>query len=206
MPTPLLLPLEEATLATSPWPLFQRWLDDAIELALPDPNAMTLATATPQGVPSARMVLLRGHDERGFAFYTNYQSRKACELDSNPHAALVLFWATLQRQIRIEGSVTRVTAAESDTYFQSRPRGHRLGAWSSPQSQVIPDRLFLEAQLADVMQQYPEGDVPRPDHWGGYRVAPRSIEFWQGGENRLHDRIVYRQVSPGVWTIERLAP
>lgn len=167
---------------------------------------MTLATATREGIPDARMVLLRGFDERGFVFYTNYESRKAAELAENPLAALVLYWGPLTRQIRIEGTVATLTPEESDAYFRSRPFGHKLGALASPQSQVIPDREFLEDRLQKLLANYPsDADVPRPAHWGGYRVAPHAIEFWQGRANRLHDRLRYRKKGDG-WIIERLAP
>jgi pyridoxamine 5'-phosphate oxidase len=197
--------LDETSLPVDPLPLFARWLMDAEIHQLPEPAAMALATATPSAAPSARMVLLRGFDERGFVFYTNYHSRKASELDRNPRAAAVLYWASLQRQIRIEGTVTKIDASESDAYFAKRPRGHRLGAIASPQSQVIPNRAFLELRMAEAIAQHPEGDVPRPEHWGGYRIEPFVIEFWQGSENRLHDRIRY-SLTRGAWKIERLAP
>jgi len=167
---------------------------------------MTLATSTKDGVPDARMVLLRGFDERGFVFYTNYLSRKARELAENPRAALVFWWPPLERQVRIEGVVTKVSDAESDAYFHSRPRGHQLGAHVSAQSDVIAGRPVLEAELAKLLAQYGEtGEVPRPAHWGGYRVAPSVIEFWQGQPNRLHDRLRYRKQG-AAWIIERLAP
>jgi len=167
---------------------------------------MTLATVGADGAPSARMVLMRGFDERGFVFYTNYQSRKAGELAANPRAALVLYWAQLERQIRVEGAVEAVSADESDAYFRTRPFGHKLGAHASPQSQVIADRAFLEARLQQLLEQFgEEDDVPRPAHWGGYRVVPHTIEFWQGKKNRLHDRLRYRRAGEG-WLIERLAP
>ncbi len=167
---------------------------------------MTLATTTPDGAPDARMVLMRGFDERGFAFYTNYQSRKAAELRANPRAALVFFWAPLARQVRVEGNVELLSAVESDAYFNTRPFGHRLGAIVSPQSEVIPNREFLEERLQAIQTRYSEADsVPRPEHWGGYRVVAHTIEFWQGRENRLHDRLRYRLVGK-VWQVERLAP
>jgi pyridoxamine 5'-phosphate oxidase len=198
--------LLEVDVPDNPFALFAQWYLDAEAAESPEPSAMALATATADGVPDARMVLMRGFDERGFAFYTNYQSRKAAELMQNPRAALVFHWATLKRQVRVEGQVEIVSAAESDAYFRSRPFGHRLGALVSPQSQVIPDRQFLEERLQKVAEEYGEdSEVPRPPHWGGYRVAPHTIEFWQGRANRLHDRLRYRRSKDG-WIIERLAP
>jgi pyridoxamine 5'-phosphate oxidase len=182
------------------------WLEDAVIADVPEPNAMTLATATPDGHPSARIVLLRGLDRRGLTFYTNYDSRKGDELAANPHAALVFFWPTQERQIRVEGRVDRVPAPESDAYFRSRPAASRLGAWASNQSRVIPGRAPLEARYADLEKAHPDGDVPRPPHWGGYLLAPTSIEFWQGRPSRLHDRLRYRLVDDGRWVIERLSP
>jgi pyridoxamine 5'-phosphate oxidase len=200
------LSLVETEAPTNPYLLFAQWFLAAEAANLPEPSAMTLATATAAGMPDARMVLLRGFDERGFIFYTNYQSPKAQELAENPHAALVLYWAPLMRQIRVQGSVETISAAESDAYFRSRPFGHQLGAHASPQSQVIPNREFLDARLAELLQQYAgRTDVPRPEHWGGYRVKPHTIEFWQGRANRLHDRLRYRR-SGETWVIERLAP
>ena len=197
--------LNEADAPLEPLALFARWYDDAVQAQLLEPGAMTLATATPGGVPSARMVLLRGFDERGLMFYTNYRSRKAAELDANPQAALVLFWSPLHRQIRVEGVVEKVSAAESDAYFRSRPYGSRLGAIASPQSEVIAGRHVLEDRCTEVAAQYPN-EVPRPAHWGGYRVLPRMFEFWQGRESRLHDRLRYRRGTDGAWILERLAP
>jgi pyridoxamine 5'-phosphate oxidase len=199
--------LSEADIPADPMSLFASWFQDAHDAQLVEPAAMTLATATPDGMPSARIVLLRGFDERGFVFFTNYESHKAGELAANPHAALVLLWAPLQRQIRIEGIVEKTSEAESDEYFAKRPQGHRLGAFASPQSQVIPSREFLEIRLAELEAQYPPGsDVPRPPNWGGYRVTPSQIEFWQGRRNRLHDRLRWRKNAEGGWTRERLAP
>jgi pyridoxamine 5'-phosphate oxidase len=166
---------------------------------------MTLATATPDGQPAARMVLLRGLDARGFVFFTNYDSRKGQELAANPRAALVFWWDALKRQVRIEGRIEVVTAAESDAYFKARPRGHRLAALASPQSQVIPDRASLEQRMRQLETQYPGEDVPRPANWGGYRVVPAVIEFWQGRPNRVHDRLRYERLGDD-WRIQRLAP
>lgn len=199
-----MLELREEDAGQDPFGLFRRWYEAAVAAGYPLPEAMTLATATRTGVPSARMVLLRGWDERGFVFFTNYQSRKARELDDNPHAALCWHWAAPQRQVRVEGTVERVELAESDQYFASRPHGSRLGAIVSPQSQVIADREFLEQRYATLALEYPEF-APRPEHWGGYRVQPLAIEFWQGRDNRLHDRIRFTKVDQG-WRRERLAP
>ena len=198
--------LSETDLDPNPFRQFQVWFEQALAAGLPEPNAMTLATATPDGRPSARMVLIKGADERGFVFFSNYESRKGRELDANPYAALVFYWAELERQIRIEGRVERVSPQESDAYFQSRPAGSRLGAWASRQSAVIAGRAELEGRLADLAAQHPGGDVPRPPHWGGYRVVPESIKFWQGRPSRLHDRLRYRLREDGTWLVERLSP
>jgi pyridoxamine 5'-phosphate oxidase len=199
-------PLDEALAEPTPLPLFTRWFDDAVKGQLPEPNAMTLATALPDGTPSARIVLLRGFDDRGFEFFTNYLSRKGEELAGNPRAALVLFWAACQRQIRIEGRVEKVSAQESDAYFHKRPFGHQLGALVSPQSRLIPGRTFLEKRMEQLLQEFTGKEVPRPANWGGYRVLPHTIEFWQGRPNRLHDRLRFRLGPTGSWIIERLAP
>lgn len=198
--------LSEAEVKPNPLQQFQIWFDQAIAAEVPEPNAMTLATATPEGIPAARIVLLKGLDEQGFMFYTNYESRKGQELAANPRAALVFWWAELERQVRIEGTVEKVAEAEAIAYFQSRPVGSRLGAWASNQSQVIRDRQVLEQRLQDLTQQYQDQEIPKPAHWGGYRVIPTAIEFWQGRPSRLHDRLRYRQESGNQWKIERLAP
>ena len=199
-------PLDENQADATPLPLFTQWFQEALAANLPEPSAAALATCTPEGSPSVRMVLVRRYDERGFCFFTNYLSRKAEELARNPRAALVLFWTAQQRQIRIEGRVEKTSAAESDDYFASRPRGHRLGAWASPQSRVIADRQVLEQCMAEVEQRFADQAVPRPEFWGGYRIAPEVVEFWQGGENRLHDRLRFSRQADGSWRVERLAP
>lgn len=193
---------------TNPNPLiqFQTWFDQALNAELPEPNAMTLATADGKGTPSARIVLLKGLDETGFVFYTNYQSRKGEQLAENPAAALVFWWAELERQVRIEGNVEKVSQAESEEYFASRPFGSQLGAWASPQSQVIASRSILEEKSWELEQKYANQELPKPPYWGGYRLLPTEIEFWQGRPNRLHDRLRYRQQEDGSWLRERLAP
>ncbi|MDP2640776.1 MAG: pyridoxamine 5'-phosphate oxidase [Betaproteobacteria bacterium] len=196
--------LVEKDAAADPFKQFDRWFQDAVQAELPLPEAMTLATATDTGRPSARVVLLKGVDARGFVFYTNYASRKGHELAANPHAALVFAWTELERQVRIEGAIEKVSAEESDLYFASRPLGSRLGAWASPQSMVLPDRLTLAKTVAAIVLRYGK-HPPRPPHWGGYRVLPEAIEFWQGRKNRLHDRLLYTKQTRD-WTIERLAP
>ena len=185
---------------------FQKWYDEvrASGVSEQDAISMTLATAIKNGPPSARIVLLKGVDDNGFVFYTNYQSRKGRELDENPRACLLFYWAQVWRQVRIEGSVEKVSEAESDEYFQTRPLGSKLGAWASNQSEVVASRETLEGHFAEIEKRFGD-DLPRPPHWGGYRLKPNSIEFWQGRENRLHDRLCYRLQDDG-WRIERLAP
>lgn len=200
------LELRERDVDPDPFRQFDQWMKQAMTSGLQEPNAVALATATPDGKPSVRMVLLRGVDADGFRFFTNYQSRKGQELAANPHAALLFFWPVLERQVRIEGRVVLASPEESDAYFQSRPLGSRLSAVASPQSQVIPDRNCLEERIKILEAQYPDEVVPRPPYWGGYRVIPVSFEFWQGGPNRLHDRLRYLPAGDGTWRIERLGP
>jgi len=199
-------PLLHGGMDPDPIRQFVRWFQEAERAEIPLPNAMALATSGRQGKPSARMVLLKGVDERGFVFYTNYESRKAHDLRENPLAALVFCWLPLSRQVRVEGTVEPLEPFESDVYFASRPRGHQIEAHASPQSQVVQDRLLLEKQFEGVAQKFAGQVVPRPPHWGGYRVVPELLEFWQEGENRLHDRLRYRRDQAGHWLIERLAP
>jgi pyridoxamine 5'-phosphate oxidase len=198
--------LDEDSVAPDPFVQFRAWFAQAQETPeIREPAAVAVASADATGRPSVRIVLLRGEDERGFVFFTNYESRKGHELAANPYAAMLFFWEPLQRQIRIEGSVERVEAAESDAYFARRPRGHRLSAWASPQSAVVPDRAELERLMAEQDERFAAADVPRPPFWGGYRIVPSAFEFWQGRRNRVHDRIVYVPAGPG-WRIERIAP
>jgi len=199
--------LPDPTGDEDPFRLFGEWYQTAEESGLFMPEAMTLATASPDGAPSARMVLLKGFDERGFTFYTNYESRKSVELDSNPRAALILHWAVLERQVRVEGAVEKVSREESEAYFRSRPRGSRIGAWASDQSRPLPDRKDLEARVRETEERFQDGDIPLPPFWGGYRVVPTAVEFWQGRVSRLHDRWVFQREGPGKpWTLERLYP
>jgi pyridoxamine 5'-phosphate oxidase len=198
--------LKESDTDPNPIEQFRAWFDEALAANLHEPNAMTLATATPEGRPSARVVLLKGFDERGFVFYTNYEGRKSGELEANPRCALDFYWGELERQVRIEGRAGRIPDGESDAYFTGRPRGSQLGAWVSEQSRPVADRGVLERRLRELEAEYEGREVPRPPFWGGYRVEPEVIEFWQGRENRLHDRLVYRRSGNGGWRRERLQP
>lgn len=196
--------LSEADAERDPFRQFQRWFDDALAAKLPLPNAMTLATVTPEGAPSARIVLLKGVEDGGFVFYTNYRSRKGRELDARAAACLVFQWSDLERQVRIDGIVQKVTAAASDAYYASRPLGARHSAWASAQSEKVAARGVLEDAMRAIREKHPDAP-PRPPHWGGYRVMPHAIEFWQGRADRLHDRLVYTRKAQA-WTIERLSP
>lgn len=198
--------LDENEVERDPISQFQIWLDDAIAANIPLAEAMTLATATPDGRPAARMVLLKQVDQTGFVFFTNYRSAKARQLDANPYAALVFYWNLLERQVRVEGSVVRTSAEESHEYFQTRPRESQIGAWASEQSEVITGRGVLEQRAQELETLYCDREIDCPEHWGGYRLKPERIEFWKGRLGRLHDRILYELDSNGLWTISRLAP
>lgn len=196
--------LSENDVAVNPFKQFEKWWDETLQSEIDEPNAMTLATSTKEGKPSARIVLLKGFDERGFVFFTNYESHKGKQILENPNAALVFFWKELERQIRIEGTIEKVSSQESDEYFNSRPVGSRIGAWASPQSSIIKNRRQLDENVKKYSTQFGE-NIPRPAHWGGYRLLPSLIEFWQGRSNRLHDRIQY-SLQNEEWVIKRLAP
>lgn len=197
--------LDEKTIDRDPIKQFQTWFNDAIEAKLPLPESMTLATATPDGKPSARMVLLKQVDDDGFVFFTNYKSAKAEQLDANPYASLVFYWPQLDRQVRVEGSVVRTSVEESREYFSTRPRESQIGAWASAQSEVISGREVLEERARDLEALYRDREIDCPEHWGGYRLMPERIEFWKSRIGRLHDRILYQREATG-WTITRLAP
>lgn len=198
--------LQEADAADDPTDQFRRWWDEALVAEVPDVNAMVLATADATGAPSARVVLLKGFDERGWVFFTNYASRKGREIAERPRACLVFYWSPLDRQVRLSGPVERVSAEESDAYFATRPPGSRTAAAAAVQSEPIPDRATLERRVAEVEAEHPSGTVPRPPDWGGYRLLPDEAEFWQGRPNRLHDRLRYEKQPGGTWRRERLAP
>jgi pyridoxamine 5'-phosphate oxidase len=197
--------LSEKDVKQDPYAQFAQWWDEAVASEIDEVNAMTLATITAEGKPSARIVLLKGFDANGFVFFTNYESNKGQQLSANPYASLVFFWKELERQVRVEGTVVKVSDQESDDYFHSRPQGSQLGAIASPQSRIIEGRSIIEKNLENLQEQYKGAVIPRPSHWGGYRVVPESIEFWQGRSSRLHDRIKYLRQS-NEWKIFRLAP
>ena len=199
-------PLLESQAPSDPLRLFEKWFQEALKVKAWDVNAMTLATVSPSGRPSARVVLLKGFDRKGFLFFTNYHSHKGRDLERHSQASLLFFWPELSRQIRVDGSVRKVAVWESDEYFQTRPRDSQLGAWVSEQSRVIRDRKVLEQRMKGFEEKFRDQAVPRPPHWGGYRLVPRTIEFWKGQPSRLHDRLVYRKKSGGGWKRERLAP
>jgi pyridoxamine 5'-phosphate oxidase len=198
--------LRRADLDPDPIRQFTLWFTDAANAGIRDANAMSLATATPEGEPAVRIVLLKGFDEHGFVFFTNYSSEKGKQLEANPRAALALYWVQLERQIRIAGKVERTSREDSERYFHSRPQGSQLSAWASRQSEIVDSRQILDARLAKMAERYADGKTPLPSHWGGYRVKPKTIEFWQGRQNRMHDRFRYTQQTKGDWLIDRLAP
>jgi pyridoxamine 5'-phosphate oxidase len=198
--------LNKTSIDPNPLRQFQRWLNEAIAAQLPEPNAMILATVDSQGSPSARAMLLKGLEDQGFVFFSNYLSIKGRQLAENPRAALVFLWKELERQVRVEGTVRRISRAESEAYFYSRPLGNRLGALASQQSQVVASRKVLEERFAALNQRFADGNIPMPEHWGGYRLIPVKIEFWQGRQNRLHDRLRYWLQADGSWLLERLEP
>ena len=197
--------LNEANVFADPMQQFEKWWQEAIESKIEEVNAMTLATANAEGKPSARIVLLKGIDRKGFVFFTNYHSHKGNQIEENPFVSLVFFWKELERQVRVEGSISKVTAEESDAYFSSRPEGSRIGAWASPQSRVIASREVMEENVIELEKSFANKEIDRPPHWGGYIVMPNLFEFWQGRNSRLHDRIQYTY-KDAAWKIERLAP
>ena len=198
--------LVESEASDDPFRQFAQWFDEAVQASLVEVNAMTLATSSPAGEPAARIVLLKGFDDRGFVFFTNYESAKGRDLESNPRASLLFFWSELERQVRITGAVSRVSTEESTAYFHSRPFDSQVGAWASPQSRVLPNRESLEARQAELLDAHDGKVVPLPPYWGGYRVVPERIEFWQGRQSRLHDRLLYTKRDDGTWSRARLAP
>jgi pyridoxamine 5'-phosphate oxidase len=198
--------LDERSVDKDPLKQFLRWIEEAAKGEVLEPNAMTLATCGKDGLPSARVVLLKDADERGFVFYTDTRSRKGQELAENPVAALVFWWGVLERQVRITGNVGRIDEAEAESYYRSRPEGSRISAWASHQSHVVPDRATLDAQWAEAARRFASGEIPKPPYWAGYRVTPTQYEFWQGRPNRLHDRLRFRRGDDGGWVIERLSP
>ena len=198
--------LSRQNVSTNPLDQFEQWFEEATEAEINEPTAMNLSTVNGKGRPTARIVLLKGINDNAFQFYTNYDSQKANDLAQNPYAALTFFWPELERQIRIEGKVEKSSSATSENYFSSRPRDSKIGAWASPQSQVIESRSILEENVKNLTEKYSGAEVPKPSHWGGYQLAPDKLEFWQGRPSRLHDRIVYILNENGQWTIERLAP
>ncbi|MCU0435782.1 MAG: pyridoxamine 5'-phosphate oxidase [Bacteroidia bacterium] len=200
------LTLDESMINANPFLQFETWFKAAVDAQVNEPNAMSLATVNASGRPSSRILLLRNFDENGFVFYTNYNSRKGMEIAANPQAALLFFWPELERQVRIEGTLRVQTATDSDSYFASRPRSSRLGAWTSPQSSKISSRMVLDTELAAIQKRFENEDVPRPEWWGGYVLEPDYFEFWQGRESRLHDRICYEKNAAGQWSVSRLAP
>lgn len=198
--------LDENTTGIDPVAFFRKWFDEAHTAQISEVNAMALATVSAEGKPHARIVLLKGVEHNGFVFFTNYESNKGKHIAANDSAALLFFWKELERQVRIEGTISKISTVESDQYFQSRPHGSRLGAWSSPQSQIIPDRSVLDNNYQSFEEKFTGTDVPRPPHWGGYIVVPQQIEFWQGRSSRMHDRILFTQSAGGLWEKVRLAP
>ena len=198
--------LDEDTVGYDPIAFFTKWFAEAEAAQITEINAMTLATADNNGIPHARIVLLKGLDKAVFVFFTNYDSAKGKEIDSNPHAALVFFWKELERQVRIEGTIEKIQPGESDIYFRSRPAGSRIGAWASPQSKEIPDRNILDLNYARYEEEFSQIEIPRPPYWGGYKVIPGHIEFWQGRSSRMHDRILFTKNETGNWERSRLAP
>ena len=198
--------LSRDQLEADPFAQFARWFEQAVESGIPEPNAMSLATVADSGQPWLRTVLLKLYDQHGFVFFTNYSSRKAAQIAANAKVALLFPWVALARQVKITGAASKIPFTESLRYFATRPRGSQIGAWASPQSQVISSRSLLEAQVDEIKRKFAEGQVPLPSFWGGYRVEPYTIEFWQGRENRLHDRFEYRREQSGPWRVQRLAP